>query len=818
MGSIADKLAYLTETKALLIRNLAAKGYEVTDGMTFRQIAEMLGEYSGGLADLIPGRVLLWNDEFDGDALDASVWDCELGYIRNDEKQYYTNESKNISVSDGMLHIVALKDNPASGYEWSSASIDSQLFVNGTEGAVSGVQRETGFSYGYGLIECKMRCLTPSSGVWPAFWSRGASQQSEGWPMCGEIDIGELFYKSGDNIHKYNPGIFWYDWHSLAQKSQHATDTGLITGSAVYKAVDTDWHFYGMERNANEMIFYFDREEFCRIDLTALDSSDIQSAMNQPMSIKLNLAMGSTGGTIPDDLESAQIDVEYVRYYAPENVKAATDSGEWDFPDYMPSELAPGKIARIIPDRDMTGGRNQYLWWTSSDTSIADATAGLIRAKAGASGDVTVTMHDTFGNSKSADIKVRADANCISEEVREIPTNPSIVPYGETVDINVRLIPYWVTNHIVTAALETSLDGVAVSVAQSTYPIAKYSTPVSVITLTNNTTATENTETNLVVTAQDSGAVLRIPLTIKKMERRLDTTGMYAAYIADDAVETSSGIGTISDATGNGRDPLENLYYTASYNSGVCRVPGKGIQAQTQNGKFNPISAEGFFLEAFDPAQSRTFVFPIKAGMTEMRSAYNSAHGLLSVVHSGIGSNGVSNTTDGRHGMSWAYAYTSTGAEGYISQCTVVPNGNVNSPRISEYALLNPDNPINPVGTTEDCTHGDEFEMTAVCIYDADNATMAQYLISGGKILFCVYNGMSRASSQSYYDQGNYNIAIDTTISESVLAESDTNPFYWRYGNGNQVCSDFVRAVCVYDHVLTKEEMIAVDAMLTEYF
>lgn len=816
MGSIADKLAYLAETKAILIRNLVAKGYDVADDMTFRQLVELIGQYSENLEDLLSGRLLLWNDEFNGDKLNTSIWDYELGYVRNNEKQYYTNESKNISVSDGMLHIVALKDNPAEGYEWSSASIDSQLFVNGTEGAVSGVQRETGFSYGYGLIECKMRCLTPSSGVWPAFWSRGASQQSEGWPMCGEIDIGELFFNGTENSHRYNPGIFWYDWHALGQKSQHATDNGLIIGSAVYKTVDTDWHFYGMERNANEMIFYFDREEFCRINLNALEDSDILSAMAQPMSIKLNLAMGSSGGTIPADLESAQFDVEYIRYYAPANVTAATNSGEWDFPDYMPTELAPNKIARIIPERDMTSGKNQYIWWSSSDTSVADATAGIIRTKA--NGNVTVTMHDTFGKSKSANITVKADANCVSEEVRAIPTNPNIVPYGETASITTRLVPYWVTNHNVIAEFETPLDGVDISVMPSSHVIAKYSTPTSIINVTNNIASADDINARLIVTAQDSGATLMIPLTIKANGRALDTTGMLAAYIADNVVEASSGVGTIYDATGNEHDPLTNLYYTANNNNGICRVTGKGIQAQTQNSKFNPTTAEGFFFEEFDRTKSRTFVFSIKAGKTEMRSAYNAAHGLLSVVHSGIGSNGASNTTDGRHGMSWAYSYTANTAEGYIIQCTVMPNSNVNSPRISDYILLNPNNPINPTGTAEDCTHGDEFEMSVVCVYDADNATIAQYLISNGKILFCVYNGMSRASSQSYFDQGKYNITLNTAVNTDILAEADSNPFYWRYGNGNQVCSDFVRAVCVYDHVLTMDEMLAADALLTEYF
>lgn len=801
-------------TEYFLLKSPNGTVYKVT--VTDNGTLKVVGQANEGEVpeDLISGRLLLWSDEFEGDSLNTDIWDYELGYVRNNEKQFYTNDAKNVHVSDGILHIVALKDNPADGFDWSSASIDSQIYHNGMEGAVSGNQRTTGFSYGYGLIEVKARCLTPSSGVWPAFWSRGASQQSEGWPMCGEIDIGELFYNGTEGVHKYNPGIFWYDWHYLAQKSQHATADGLAGNNTVYKAVDADWHIYGMERSATEMIFYFDREEFCRIDLTALDDSDILSAMGQPMSVKLNLAMGSTGGTIPDNLERAEYDIDYVRYYAPVNVTESTDSGTWDFPDYMPTELAPNKIARIIPERDMTNGKNQYLYWTSSNDTIADATAGIIRTRSGASGDVTVTMHDTFGKSKSAIITVKEGANCVSDEVREIPTNPDIVPYGETVSVKVRLVPYWVTNHTVTAVLNPSVDGVTVSVEQGTQSIAKYSTPCSIISVTNESTSGENIQTNLVVTAQDSGKVLSIPINVKAGIQKFDTTGMYAAYFHDDIVN-ENGIGTINDATGNGNDPLTNLYYAATYNNGVCRVVGKGIQSQVQNGQFTPDTAEGFFLEEFDPTASRTFVFNIKAGKTEMRSQWLMRHGLLSVVHSGIGRNVVSNTTDGRHGMAFAYAYSDNTENGCITTASCVPNSTVNVLNFNNW--WNPENAIVPEIDKTNFTHGGNFVHTFVAVYDASGKSLAVYDIVDGKIAFVGYDGMSYAATQANYDRGKWE-TLNTVVPDNILAEAETDPFYWRYGNGNQICSDFVRAICVYDKVLTKDEMLDIAARLTEHY
>ena len=765
--------------------------------------------------DLISGRLLLWNDEFDGDSLDTDIWDYELGHIRSTEAQYYTNEAKNAYVSDSVLHIVALRDNPTADYEWSSASVDSQMFTNGlVDTTASKFQRSTGFSYGYGLVEVKARCITPASGVWPAFWSRGASQQSEGWPMCGEIDIGELFYSSDNTAHYYGPGIFWYDWHTLGQRSTVATADGKPNSPRPTKIVDTDWHIFGMERTAAELIFYFDREELSRIDLTEWEGMDIWSAMNQPMSIKFNLAMGAMGGTIPDDLDRAEWHIDYVRYYAPESVTEAGESGEWDFPDYMPTELAPGKIARIIPVRDMTNGKNQYLQWISSDESIATVAAGLIRTGTSKTGDVTVTLRDVFGNTKSTTITVKESANCVSDEVREIPTNPDIVPYGETVSVKVRLVPYWVTNHTVTAVLNPAVDGVTVSVEQGTQSIAKYSTPCSIISVTNESTSGEDVQTNLVVTAQDSGKVLSIPITVKAGIQKFDTTGMYAAYFHDDIVD-ENGIGTINDATGNGNDPLTNLYYTASNNNGICRVVGKGIQAQVQNGKFNPTTAEGFFLEEFDPTASRTFVFNIKAGMTEMRSMYNAQQGILSIVHSGIGLYGASNTIDGRHGASFYYSYAgNTETDGITAICT---HGNGNQIGRLLHELNHADNVVNP---EVDCTaylHGSGFVQTAIATYNAEDNSIAMYSIIDGKFAAVLYNGFQYYASQALYDKGTLT-TVNTVIPSDILAEADTNPFYWRYGNGNVVCSDFVRAICVYDKVLTKDEMLDIAARLAAHY
>ena len=802
---VADLKSALTElgnnykSEYFLLKSPNGQVYKITITNSGEIISTV---FSGGLPDIIPGRLLLWSDEFDSDNINTEIWGFEQGYIRNNEKQYYVSDEKNAYVSDSILHIVALKDNPYSGYEWSSASLDSQL------------NEKKGFSYGYGLIEIKARCTTAYSGVWPAFWSRGASQPGEGWPMCGEIDIGELFYNGDSGLHRYNPGIFWYDWHSLMQKSQKSTDTGLSSGQVIYQNVDTEWHYYGLERNENEMIFYFDRNEISRISLKELTDSDINCAMKQPMSVKLNLAMGSSGGEIPSNLTKAEYEIDYVRYYAPAGIVKSTDSGEWEFPDYMPSELGYSKTARVVPDRKMNDGKNQFLYWESSNPVIASVDSGLITTYK-QTGNVDISMHDVFGNTKTVNLSVKEGADCKSTEVREIPTNPNIVPWGEKIDILVRLVPNWVTNHDVLASLSPALDRVSVNVKKSTHSIAKYTTECSIIELENNSILLEDTEVNLKVTAKDSGVFLDIPLTIKKAYEDFNTDGMYAAYLYEYADELEDGVGQINDLTHNNKNPIANLYYTASNNNGICRISGKGIQSQVQGGYFNPISAEGFFLEEFDQNQTRTFVFNIMSGSTEMRGQYNINHGLLSVCHEGTGHNVVSNTIEGRHGFSFSLMYNDNTENGFILKNIVSGGTSVHGFVSSE--LMSNENEIMPENINTEYFHKDNFIYSVVLVYDSSDKSMASHIVVNGKILATLYNGLKYATNQHNYDNNVFQ-TVDSTIPEEILQEATGNPFYWRYGNGRQVCSDFVRAICVYDKTLSKEEMISIDSILTNRY
>ena len=123
-----------------------------------------------------PGWKLVWSDEFDGAYIDTNIWTYDLGNNSgwgNNELEYYTGSTQNSYVSNGFLHIAALRQS-MNGFNYTSARMK-------TEGL---------YSAEYGRFE--FRASLPSgAGFWPALWMLGANIDTVGWPGCGEIDVME---------------------------------------------------------------------------------------------------------------------------------------------------------------------------------------------------------------------------------------------------------------------------------------------------------------------------------------------------------------------------------------------------------------------------------------------------------------------------------------------------------------------------------------------------------------------------------------------------------------------------------------------------
>src|SRR4051812_8880763 len=98
---------------------------------------------------------LVWSDDFDKPGLpDPAKWGYEKGFVRNQEKQFYTEgRLENARVEGGMLIIEARKE-AFKNAEYTSASLT-------TDGKAS---------WTYGRMEMRAK-LPTGRGIWPAFWT-----------------------------------------------------------------------------------------------------------------------------------------------------------------------------------------------------------------------------------------------------------------------------------------------------------------------------------------------------------------------------------------------------------------------------------------------------------------------------------------------------------------------------------------------------------------------------------------------------------------------------------------------------------------------
>lgn len=237
---------------------------------------------------------LVWSDEFNGTALDETVWGFNIGGSGwgNQEKQYYTNRPENVRVEDGNLVIEArLEDYENNHY---------------TSGRILSKGKK---EFLYGKFEARIK-FPGGKGTWPAWWMMGSKQN---WPACGEIDIQE---------------------HVGAQDGRasfalHTPDKNGTKGNNWSKVVffdyglSQDYHVYGVEwaqqeKGGKDVIrFYIDDVVYAEQWQTKFDDNNSWPFQKAHFMI-LNLAIGGTmGGSVDDNIftQERKMLVDWVRVY-----------------------------------------------------------------------------------------------------------------------------------------------------------------------------------------------------------------------------------------------------------------------------------------------------------------------------------------------------------------------------------------------------------------------------------------------------------------------------------------------------------------------
>jgi beta-glucanase (GH16 family) len=234
------------------------------------------------------GWSLVFADEFDsGGAPDPAKWGHELGYIRNNEKQYYTSRTENVRIEGGNLIIEGRKE-AYQGYAYTSASIN-------TRGR---------FELLYGRVEVRAK-LPAGTGAWPAVWMLGTNISQAGWPACGEIDIME-------NVG-FDPLRIHASVHTSAYNHTNGTQKSANTSIA---SPSDEFHVYAMEWFADRIDVFVDGQKF----FTFRNEGTGARAwpFDKPHYLLVNLAVGGGWGGqkgIDDSRLPYRYLVDYVRIY-----------------------------------------------------------------------------------------------------------------------------------------------------------------------------------------------------------------------------------------------------------------------------------------------------------------------------------------------------------------------------------------------------------------------------------------------------------------------------------------------------------------------
>ncbi|MCA9304790.1 MAG: family 16 glycosylhydrolase [Phycisphaerales bacterium] len=300
---------------------------------------------------------LVWEDEFEGNSLDTSFWSYQIGNGEayglpsgwgNNELQYYTNLSGNLSVSNGTLKITA-REQSLGGLPYTSARIRTKDLRDFT----------------YGRFEGRMK-IPSTSGVWPAFWLLPTDSPYGGWASSGEIDIMESVNQADRIYGTIHHGAPWPNNQQNGNTVQDGTD------------FSQDFHTYALEWEPDTLRWYIDGNLFHTVTSNNWYSSvapgNNRAPFDVPFHILLNVAVGGNFPGNPNGSASypQTLEVDYIRVY--ERVQSPYGGSPHAIPGIIQAEdFDEGSNGQSYNDCD--GGNNGGAY-RDTDVDIQASTEG----------------------------------------------------------------------------------------------------------------------------------------------------------------------------------------------------------------------------------------------------------------------------------------------------------------------------------------------------------------------------------------------------------------------------------------------------------
>ncbi|MBB4505501.1 beta-glucanase (GH16 family) [Rhizobium leguminosarum] len=197
---------------------------------------------------------------------------------------------------------------PAPGFPFTTdqgiLKIEARKEADGTwrSGLLSSVNpKGEGFSQQFGYFEARMK-LPPGKGVWPAFWLIGLDRSK----YTAEIDVLEYYGRA--------PYEFSMGFHIWRQSQGGQNSTGGHWQKVQDGILNSEYHTYGVDIQADKTSFYFDRQ--------FIWSFDTPKEFHMPFYPLVNLALGS-GWPIDETPNPSILLVDYIHVYQRKPTDAA---------------------------------------------------------------------------------------------------------------------------------------------------------------------------------------------------------------------------------------------------------------------------------------------------------------------------------------------------------------------------------------------------------------------------------------------------------------------------------------------------------------
>ncbi|WP_461533657.1 glycoside hydrolase family 16 protein [Sinomicrobium sp.] len=306
---------------------------------SFERNEKLSGKDAITLTSPIPGYTLVWEDNFDGSALDSIRW-----RYRTDCKSQSCQRPENVMVDNDTLKILLKEE-----------SYQNKPFTGG------GIITKQPDSYGYYEISAKM---DDGFGWHESFWAVGRSGFDDPNPIYAdstgariEIDCFEHYGDFANNVFRYGA----IDWSTLRGTS---SSKGSI-GAGVHQVssdLSQGFHTYGFEYTPDYINFFFDGDILKTIDIRSAPQHDIYLWITS-----IATEVGATDG--------GAMAVDYVRAY---NISPAQyDIRKVEFLQYLDSLRGPQESEGIdlwIESEDFVNINN---WTVERDIDHTVAVKGF---------------------------------------------------------------------------------------------------------------------------------------------------------------------------------------------------------------------------------------------------------------------------------------------------------------------------------------------------------------------------------------------------------------------------------------------------------